>query len=143
MEMVLEKFKGIAIRTLINLARDEIIAECTRGIVKLLRDSSPEDIWEYINTHQNLMDDLPPKWRKRVEKLVNVAKAKKLEKQVIEVLDRITVKDILKYLYLKTAKNLKARSNLYFIASSPTCMNWLKNNLEYAKSYFKERLSEG
>jgi len=138
--MSLEKLRRIAIRTLINLAREELIKRCINDVLILLKKSEPEEIWDFINKNPSLVKIIPDSYMKKIDAVIKIIKSKGMEKDVISFINNITIEDVLKFLYVKTLKNPKARSNLMFIVSSPKCMKWLRDNIEEIKTLIKQKL---
>jgi hypothetical protein len=138
--MSLEKLRKIAIRTLINLAREEIISRCVNDVIVLLKKSEPEEIWYFINKNPSLVRIIPDSYMKKIDAVIKVIKSKGIEKEVISFINSITIEDVIKFLYAKTVKNPKARGNLLFMVSSPTCMKWLRDNINEIKTFIKQKL---
>jgi hypothetical protein len=138
--MSLEKLRRILIKSIVNLAKDELIKRCINDVIVLLKKSEPEEIWDFINKNQSLVKIIPDNYMKKIDAVIKVIKSRGMEKDVISFINNITIEDVLKFLYVKTVKNPKARSNLMFMVSSPTCMKWLRDNIEEIKTFIKQKL---
>ena len=138
--MSLEKLRKILIKSIINLAREELISRCINDVIVLLKKSEPEEIWDFINKNPSLVKIIPDSYMKKIDAVIKIIKSKGMEKDVISIINNITIEDVLKFLYVKTVKNPKARSNLMFMVSSPTCMKWLRDNIEEIKTFIKQKL---
>jgi len=138
--MSIEKVRRLIVGTLVNLAREEIVSRCINDVVVLLKKSEPEEIWDFINKNPSLVKIIQDNYMKKIDTVIKVIKSKGMEKDVISFINNITIEDVIKFLYVKTVKNPKARSNLMFMVSSPTCMKWLRDNIEEIKTLIKQKL---
>jgi len=141
----LERVRKLILRTLINLAYEDVIEELYSNILKVIVETSPEEIWSAAIGKVKLVDQLDSSWDKRINALMKLIKVKKLKDLVLELLDKITVEDVLAQLYssasrLERGERDRALRNIHFIASSPTCMKWLNDNIMSIKEFVRSRL---
>jgi len=143
--VVLERARKLIVRTLINLAYKDLVEELYGNILGMVTKTSPEEIWSAAAGKVKLIDHLDSFWSKRTNSLIKLIKAKKLKNEALILLDKITVEDILVQLY-KSAYKLeederdRAIRNLFFVASSPTCMKWLRDNIISIKEFIRDKL---
>jgi len=142
---ILERLRKLIVRTLINLAYEDVVGELYSSILEVIVKASPEEIWAAATNNVKLIDQLNSSWNKRINTLMRIIKVKKLKDIVLELLDKITVGDVLAQLYNSACKleeddRSRALRNLHFIASSPTCMKWLRDNIASIKEFIRGKL---
>ena len=144
LEKLAERLSRLITRTLINIAVEEAVREAVEEAVKIIAKSSPKEIWELASSGKSLIELIDEKWARRIERALKVMKVKGARQSIIELIDKLELSDILGYLYMKmkSEKYGEGIENLYFIASSPMCMKWLKRNFDEIKEYIKTKLSE-
>ena len=141
----MERVRKLIVRMLINLAYEDMVKEMYGNILGVVAKASPEEIWSAATGKVKLIDNLDSPWGRRINRLIKLIKVKKLKNEALILLDKITVEDVLAQLYrsahrLKEDERDRALKNLFFIASSPTCMRWLRDNVISIKEFIRGKL---
>lgn len=137
---VLEKARKIVMSAMINLAKYYVLEECTKDVIKLLENADPESIWEMVESDYRLINAIDDEWNKKINKVVGIIKLKKLEKEALELIDKIDARTVIEYLAEEVKGNEKAMDNLMFICSSPKCYAWLCRNIDDVRQYVKSKI---
>jgi hypothetical protein len=136
---IIDKAKRIVMSAIINLASHYVIEESTKDLIRLIEAAEPDDIWKMVESDYRLINAINEEWKKKIDKLIGIVKIKKLEREALELIDRISADVIIEYIARNGSS--KAVENILFISSSPRCYRWLCNNIEDFKQYFRSRLS--
>jgi hypothetical protein len=136
---IVEKVRNVVMSTIVNLAKYYVLEESTKDLIRLIESAEPEDIWKMVESDYRLINYIDDEWRKKIDKVIGIVKLKKLEKEALELIDKINADVIVEYLAKEGSD--KALENILFISSSPRCYRWLCNNIEDFKQYFRSRLS--
>jgi len=136
----MERISRLISRVLFDLSSEQLLEESVEDLYRLLREASPEEVWEIASRGTYLFELMDSRWRSRYNALVKAVKLMKLEDAVLSFLEELTVERVLEAFLKKAVRRSdeKALRSLSFIASSPTLMRWLKDNLDA----FKRRLAE-
>jgi hypothetical protein len=136
---IIDKARRIVMSAIINLASHYVIEESTKDLIRLIETTKPEDIWKMVESDYRLINAINEEWKKKIDKLIGIVKIKKLEREALELIDRISADAIMEYIAKEGSD--KAIENILFISSSPRCYRWLCSNIEDFKQYFRSRLS--
>jgi hypothetical protein len=136
---VIEKVRNVVMSTIVNLAKYYVLEESTKDLLRLIESAGPEDIWKMVESDYRLINYINDEWKKKIDKVIGIVKLKKLEKEALELVDRINADMIIEYLVMEGSD--RAVENILFISSSPRCYRWLCSNIEDFKQYFRNRLS--
>jgi len=136
---VIEKVRNVVMSTIVNLAKYYVLEESAKDIVRLIESAEPGDIWKMVESDYRMINYINDEWKKKIDKVIGIVKLNKLEKEALELIDKINADMIIEYLVKEGSD--RAVENILFISSSPRCYRWLCNNIEDFKQYFRSRLS--
>jgi hypothetical protein len=136
---VMDKIRNVVMSTIVNLAKYYVLEESTKDLVKLIESAEPEDIWKMVESDYRLINYINDEWKKKIDKVIGIVKLRKLEKEALELIDKINADMVIEYLVKEGSD--RAVENILFISSSPRCYRWLCSNIEDFKQYFRSRLS--